>query len=87
MATVITIDGAGRLVIPKELRRKHQLWKGTQLIVRDEGGVLVLEPVGDQCPVAVEDGLPVVGGVLDGELVDHRTLREERDVRLSGLPG
>jgi AbrB family looped-hinge helix DNA binding protein len=40
-----TIDKAGRVVIPKEIRRKAGLIPGTELEVRCRDGVVELEPV------------------------------------------
>lgn len=39
-----TIDGAGRLVIPKEIRREAALEPGTSLEVRFRDGVIEIEP-------------------------------------------
>lgn len=39
-----TIDGAGRVVIPKALREAARLRPGTQLEVRLRDGVLEIEP-------------------------------------------
>jgi AbrB family looped-hinge helix DNA binding protein len=86
MEDIITIDGAGRLVIPQAMRRKLQLGKGARLRVREEGGArLILEPVAaDSVPVEVE-GLLVIRGRLAGAVPDHRAQREERIRKLSDL--
>lgn len=39
-----TIDGAGRLVIPKELRRRAGLHAGGEVNVRCRDGIIELEP-------------------------------------------
>jgi len=39
-----TIDAAGRLVIPKELRREAGLEPGTELEIRWSHGVIEIEP-------------------------------------------
>lgn len=39
-----TIDSAGRVVIPKALRRELQLSAGTELEMRVRGGILEIEP-------------------------------------------
>ena len=79
MEEIITIDGAGRLVIPKPMRARLHLREGTRLRVLDEGGNrLVLEPVApDVVPVEVE-GLLVIRGRLAGEIPDHREQRAQR---------
>ena len=76
MEEVITIDGAGRLVIPKALRTRLRLSPGRRLKVFDDGGRIVLEPTAeDSAPVEV-NGLLVIRGKLQGPVPDHRTLRE-----------
>jgi AbrB family looped-hinge helix DNA binding protein len=40
-----TIDAAGRLVIPKELRREARLRPGTELEIRWREGLIEIEPV------------------------------------------
>ncbi len=40
-----TIDAAGRLVIPKELRREARLLPGTELEIRWRQGLIDIEPV------------------------------------------
>ena len=47
-----TIDKAGRLVIPREMRRAAGLEAGTPLDVRLEDGAVVIEPAA--APVTVE---------------------------------
>ena len=41
---ITTIDSAGRLVIPKEVRREASLEPGTPLDVRWRDGVIEIEP-------------------------------------------
>jgi AbrB family looped-hinge helix DNA binding protein len=79
MEDIITIDGAGRLVVPHALRAKLHLRKGSRLRVREEGGSrLILEPLTEEgVPVEV-DGLLVIPGRLVGDIPDHREQREQR---------
>jgi AbrB family looped-hinge helix DNA binding protein len=84
MDDVITIDGAGRLVVPQAMRARLRLHKGSRLRVRLEQSRIVLEPLAeDGVPVEV-DGVLVIRGRLADEIPDHRTLREERISALSG---
>jgi AbrB family looped-hinge helix DNA binding protein len=77
MPFIATIDAAGRLVIPKQLRDALRLAPGTRLRVIEKDHGLVLEPV-DQEPVLVRrDGLILIGGELHGSAPDTDAVREE----------
>jgi AbrB family looped-hinge helix DNA binding protein len=74
----ISVDGAGRVVIPKPVRRQLGIRRGTKLKVSIKGTQLVLEPIGERTGVMERNGILVATGSLVGEWVDHRDLREER---------
>jgi AbrB family looped-hinge helix DNA binding protein len=84
-----TIDSAGRLVIPKEIRREAGLRPGMPLEVCWRGGRIEIEPVPlavklvrrGKLMVAVPEGAGP--GVLAAETVERtrRTLRRERASR------
>lgn len=87
MEDIITIDAAGRLVVPKAMRARLALREGSRLHVREEDGKrLVLEPVAEEAVPAEADGLLVIRGRLLGEIPDHRDLRRQR-VRALGRMG
>lgn len=81
MADIATIDGAGRLVVPKALRERLGLHSGTRLRLRQEGDALVLEPLPDDSVPIERDGLLIIRGRLIGAVPDHREIREERIAR------
>lgn len=85
MAREITIDGSGRLVIPKDVRRSHHLEAGTRLTLVEEEDRLVLVPEKAQPRLIEKNGLLVVSGLSAGEIPDHRTLRRERINRQGSL--
>jgi len=78
MPRTITIDGSGRLVIPKEVRSSHRLVPGTRLTLVEEQDRLVLIPETAQPKLVERNGLLVVAGTATDEIPDHRVLREER---------
>jgi bifunctional DNA-binding transcriptional regulator/antitoxin component of YhaV-PrlF toxin-antitoxin module len=39
---VVRMSSRGQILIPKEVRRKHQLDKDTDLLLQDAGGILIL---------------------------------------------
>lgn len=59
MAMRVTIDKAGRLVIPIQLRRQLGVTAGAQLEATAEGGRLVIEPTANAVTLVEEEGLLV----------------------------
>lgn len=79
MEMIITIDAAGRLVVPKAIRERLQLEDGTRLRVREDAGRrLVLEPITEDAVPAEVNGILIIRGRLLGEIPDHRELRRQR---------
>jgi AbrB family looped-hinge helix DNA binding protein len=56
----ITIDSAGRVVIPQSVRRHLGLVGGTRLSVEEIDGGVVLRPVSKTAIEIADDGLPVI---------------------------
>jgi len=84
MDEIITIDGAGRIVVPKAIRNRLQLRNGARLRVREEEGQrIVLEPLSEQASPVEAEGLLVIRGRLLGEMPDHRAQRSQRIRELS----
>ncbi|MHB8618338.1 MAG: AbrB/MazE/SpoVT family DNA-binding domain-containing protein [Chloroflexota bacterium] len=52
----VTIDRAGRLVVPRALREELDLQAGTQLEARAEGGQLIVTPAGPEVILIKENG-------------------------------
>jgi len=82
MAAEITIDGSGRVVIPKEVRERLHLPAGTRLRLLEDGERLMLVPLHSEAQTAEQGGLLVLRGRLAGAVTDHRQLRKERTVAL-----
>jgi AbrB family looped-hinge helix DNA binding protein len=92
-AMEITIDGTGRLVVPKRLRDRFHLVAGAKLEVEADGDGIRLRPVGRgtgglrrERGVLVHSGDGRLAADLDvGEFI--RNQREERALRQSGDTG
>jgi AbrB family looped-hinge helix DNA binding protein len=56
----ITIDRAGRVVIPQAVRRRLGLAAGTELDVEERDGGVLLRPVSKVRVEIAEDGLPII---------------------------
>ena len=54
-----TIDGAGRVVIPKELRERLDLQTGTPLEIRERDGLIEIEPTATPMKLHRRAGLRV----------------------------
>lgn len=79
MAFTVTIDEAGRLVIPKPLRDRFGLTAGTRLHIEAEEGRLLLSPERPEPSLVERDGFLVLDLPVEGPLhVDHRDERDRR---------
>ncbi len=84
MSTHLTIDKAGRVVIPKPLREELQLEPGDVLEMECAGEQLTLRPVRGTGPLTKEHGVwvfhsgqPLAASATDDML---QKIREERDL-------
>jgi AbrB family looped-hinge helix DNA binding protein len=87
MVTRLTLDSAGRVVIPKPLRDELQLHAGDVLDLESDGDTIVLRPARDAV-LRKEHGIWVLwtGKPLPAAITDEvlRKVREERDDRNAG---
>jgi AbrB family looped-hinge helix DNA binding protein len=84
MTAKITIDKAGRVVIPKPLRQRLRLGPGDVLELRSEGECITLQPVRPQAPLKKEHGIWVYEGeATDTSIAD--LLDRERGERIRDL--
>jgi len=84
MATQLTIDKAGRVVIPKSLRDELHLAAGDALEMECSGEEITLRPVRGTGPLTKEHGVWVFrsGEPLPAPATDEmlRQIRKERDL-------
>jgi AbrB family looped-hinge helix DNA binding protein len=66
----VTVSEKGWVVIPAELRKKHNLNPGTEVQVVDYGGVLALVP-------KLQDPIEQAAGMLKGRKSLRRALNED----------
>jgi AbrB family looped-hinge helix DNA binding protein len=82
MTAKLTVDKAGRVVLPKPLREELQLEPGDVLEAETWGQKIILHPVRTTVPLQKEKGVWVyrTGQNLSSAVVDHtiRRVREER---------
>jgi AbrB family looped-hinge helix DNA binding protein len=88
MITTLTIDKAGRIVLPKPVRDELRLSPGDSLEVESSEERVVLRPVRPQGRVYKKQGVWVFdsGEPLEADVVNKtlRRVREERDRRNVG---
>jgi len=83
-----SIDKFGRVVVPKQMRQRHGLLPGTEIIVEDTDEAIVLKPIADQSGLVEKDGLMVFRGRAMGDL--DAAMHGQRTDRLrtaGGIPG
>jgi len=83
MTSKLTLDKAGRVVLPKPLRDELELSAGDTLELESRGEQITLRPVRSGSPLRKERGIWVyrAGGPLTPATTDQtlRQIREERD--------
>ena len=88
MNTRVTIDKAGRVVIPKEIRDELRLEAGDPLTLESEGEGVTLRPAHGATPLQKERGVWVFHGgkplLLDEANQLVRDAREQRDRQNAG---
>ena len=88
MNTTVTIDKAGRVVIPKEVRTELRLEAGDSLALESEGERVTLRPVHGGTPLQKERGVWVFHGgkplLLEEANQLVREAREQRDRQITG---
>ncbi len=84
-----TIDSAGRLVIPKEIRRQAGLRPGMSLDVRCQDGRIEIEPALAPIRLVRKGRFLVAVPETEGELLTAETVEEIREqlAQERGLPG
>lgn len=89
MSTLLTIDGAGRVVIPKPLRDQLNLAPGDTLELDTAGESIMLRPTRGTAPFTKEKGVWVfrTGHPLPASMVDEvmDRIRTERDHHQLGI--
>ena len=85
-AMMITIDRAGRIVVPKSLRERFNLVTGTELEIEASGECLHLRKVGAEPALMRKKGVLVHHGGARVALDVAAFIRAERESRSGRIP-
>jgi AbrB family looped-hinge helix DNA binding protein len=84
MSTRISIDKAGRVVLPKSLREKMRVEAGDELLVEAEGDRITLRPIRQEALLKKELGILVYQGESSStsipELIDAEREKRVREL-------
>ncbi len=86
MTTKVTLDKAGRVLIPKSLRQILHLGAGDALLLESEGDQITLRPVRSEPLLKKEHGVWVYQGQPTNASIPD-SIDQEREKRLRGLMG
>ena len=78
-----TVSAKGWVVIPKSLREKHGLKKGSLVQVMEYGPILAIVPLPED-PVEALHGMLAGGPSLTGELLAERERERTREAAAGG---
>ena len=81
MPIKVSLDKAGRLVLPKSVRDEMQLGPGDDLLIENEGDRITLRPVRPEGLLKKEHGIWVYQGE-SSDLSIPKLIDEEREKRL-----
>jgi AbrB family looped-hinge helix DNA binding protein len=79
MKNTVSVDKAGRVVLPKPLRDKLRLAAGDQLLIESEGERMTLRPVRPQATLKKEYGIWVYQGELSEASIPDLIEREREN--------
>ena len=88
MSAKLTLDKAGRVVIPKPVRDRLHLSSGDSLAIENRGNAIILRPIREEPTMFKQDGMWVIktGKPLTIEDADAviESAREERHRQILG---
>lgn len=84
IAIIVTLDHAGRLVVPKSVREEAGIVPGMPLRIMSREGRIEIEPVPREVRVVDRDGFRVAEPLVKGEPLTGRTVKRVREELRAG---
>ena len=79
-----TIDRFGRIVVPKEMRKRFGRAPGAQVEIQEQDQEIVIRQVSVKPSLLVENGLLVFDGEASGDIASWvRKVREDRNAKVT----
>ena len=78
----VTIDSAGRIVVPKSVRDKLGLAAGTEMELEEQDGMMTLVPANRTSPLVKKNGRWVFTGKLPSGFDLTKFIEEEREAHI-----
>jgi AbrB family looped-hinge helix DNA binding protein len=83
----VTIDAAGRIVVPKPLRDRLRLREGSTLEIEENASSFLLRPVTQSPVIELRDGLLVYVGEVPRSVRQDKLVEDLREERLDEIAG
>ena len=83
----VTIDQAGRIVVPKAVRERFGLRKNSMLELEESAEGIVLKPVERQGGLVRRNGRLVITGLPTADFDPVRMVEEDREERMRHIGG
>jgi AbrB family looped-hinge helix DNA binding protein len=74
----VTVSGKGWVVIPKSMREKHRIKKGSRVQIVDYGPILAIVPLPDD-PIEALHGMFRDGPSLTADLLEERARERAKE--------
>jgi AbrB family looped-hinge helix DNA binding protein len=86
MGSRVSVDKAGRVILPKPLRDKLQLHPGDDLAIEADEHVITLRPIRQKAPLRKKRGIWVYHGEPSNDSIDD-IIDRDREARIREIAG
>ncbi len=87
MTTIVEIDKAGRIVVPKKVRDALRVRAGDRFFVEEMDDGIFLQPAFEEAHLVAKDGLWVMAGGTPSSRSAVDLVAEDRDKRMRYIAG